>query len=317
AWAARCALRSLRNAQGTSRLIAVDLHHLSTPPTDEEREAIDAVLPSAITALENEKGPSSLHDARALRHLLLPALHAAQNRRGFVSEGALGHICARLGIPPAEAFGVASFYALLSLKERPATVVHVCDDIACKAKGADALCDALERSLGKPGTKASNEDATWERSPCLGLCERAPVAMLVRAGERPFSRSFGEANVASVTRAMDGRSVDPPARTVLPQSGSPSLPSKDRAGARRLLRRVGVVDPTSLADYRAHGGYGALRRAIELSPQGVIREVTDSKLVGRGGAAFPTGRKWDAVARNVVRPHYLVCNADESEPGTF
>ena len=58
-------------------------------------------------------------------------------------------------------------------------------------------------------------------------------------------------------------------------------------------------------------------RAIALGPEGVIREVTDAKLMGRGGAAFPTGRKWDAVARQPVRPHYLICNADESEPGTF
>ena len=78
-----------------------------------------------------------------------------------------------------------------------------------------------------------------------------------------------------------------------------------------------VVDPTSLDEYRANGGYQALRRAIELGPEGIIREVTDAKLMGRGGAAFPTGRKWDAVARQPVRPHYLICNADESEPGTF
>ena len=85
----------------------------------------------------------------------------------------------------------------------------------------------------------------------------------------------------------------------------------------RLLRRVGVADPTSLDDYRAHGGYAALRRALELGPEGVVREVKESKLLGRGGAAFPTGVKWEAVARQPVRPHYLVCNADESEPGTF
>ncbi len=91
----------------------------------------------------------------------------------------------------------------------------------------------------------------------------------------------------------------------------------------RRRRRCGCcagsasVDPESLDGYRAHGGYAALRRALELGPAGVIREVTESKLLGRGGAAFPTGRKWDAVARNPVGPHYLVCNADESEPGTF
>jgi NADH-quinone oxidoreductase subunit F len=80
---------------------------------------------------------------------------------------------------------------------------------------------------------------------------------------------------------------------------------------------VDVTDPASLDDYRAHGGYEGLRRALELGPEGVIREVTESKLMGRGGAAFPTGRKWDAVARQPIRPHYLICNADESEPGTF
>src|SRR4030095_6940855 len=85
----------------------------------------------------------------------------------------------------------------------------------------------------------------------------------------------------------------------------------------RLLRRVGVVDPTSLDSYRAHGGYTALRRALELGPDRVIREVIDSKLLGRGGAAFPMGRKWEAVARAAIHPHYLICNADESELGTF
>jgi NADH-quinone oxidoreductase subunit F len=78
-----------------------------------------------------------------------------------------------------------------------------------------------------------------------------------------------------------------------------------------------VADPESLDDYRAHGGYAALRRAFDLGPDGVLKEMLDSKLMGRGGAAFPTGRKWDAVARQPRRPHYLICNADESEPGTF
>jgi NADH-quinone oxidoreductase subunit F len=79
---------------------------------------------------------------------------------------------------------------------------------------------------------------------------------------------------------------------------------------------VGSADPKSLNDYRAHGGYAALRRAVELGPEGVIREILDSKLLGRGGAAFPKGIKWEAVAK-APSPHYVVCNADESEPGTF
>ncbi len=103
---------------------------------------------------------------------------------------------------------------------------------------------------------------------------------------------------------------------------STSTRRPERAAAGRV-RRCGCCAASaastrrSLDDYRAHGGYAALRRAFELGPEGVIREVIDSKLLGRGGAAFPTGRKWDAVARQPARPHYLVCNADESEPGTF
>jgi NADH-quinone oxidoreductase subunit F len=77
------------------------------------------------------------------------------------------------------------------------------------------------------------------------------------------------------------------------------------------------VDPSSIDDYRAQGGFEALRRAIELGPDGTIAEVKESKLLGRGGAAFPTGVKWEAVAQQPVRPHYFICNADESEPGTF
>jgi len=78
-----------------------------------------------------------------------------------------------------------------------------------------------------------------------------------------------------------------------------------------------AADITSLDSYRQHGGYAALQKAIEMGPAAVIAEISAAKLLGRGGAAFPTGRKWDAVAREPAKPHYVVCNADESEPGTF
>ena len=108
---------------------------------------------------------------------------------------------------------------------------------------------------------------------------------------------------------LAGGEPGPAPVTVLPQAGDPCA-----APAPPRRRRPSAV---SLDEYRAHGGYAALRRAVELGPEGVIRELKDSKLQGRGGAAFPTGVKWEAVAQQPVRPHYLVCNADESEPGTF
>jgi NADH-quinone oxidoreductase subunit F len=236
---------------------------------------------------------------------------------GWISEGALNYICERLTIPPADAYGVATFYALLSTVPRPRRVLHVCDDIGCRCKGAAELCAELERTVGPAYHHGPEGDhhvipddgAVWLRSPCLGLCDQAPAALLQIAGENPVDRLFGAVTAASVRKVLSGDLKPTTApHPKVPQAGGANL---------RLLRRVDSTDPTSLDEYRANGGYQALRRAIELGPEAVIREVTDAKLMGRGGAAFPTGRKWDAVARQPVRPHYLICNADESEPGTF
>jgi NADH-quinone oxidoreductase subunit F len=282
----------------------MDLRLLADRPTDAERAAIDAAIGEIVSG--DSRSTHGLREVESKRHLLLPALHAAQLRAGYVSRGALAYIAERLHVPPAEAYGVASFYALFSLTPRAPAVAHVCDDIACRAKGAESICAALGERLGPEGR--ADGAKTWMRSPCLGLCEQAPAALVVRAGSHVDEQSFGHASVEAITRALDGDRSRAASRIALPQT--------DRSGM-KLLARVGVVDPRHLDAYRAAGGYEALRRAFAMGPAGVLREITESKLVGRGGAAFPTGRKWEAVARSVARPHYVVCNADESEPGTF
>jgi NADH-quinone oxidoreductase subunit F len=286
----------------------LDLRLLETPATAAERAPVDAVLGAPDP---DASATTGLADAKKRRHLLLPALHAVQARFGWIPPGALGYCCERLHVPPAEAWGVATFYALFAVHERPPLVAHVCDDIACKTRGADALCASLTAALGPAGTPVQDGAATWHRSPCLGMCEQAPAALLVAAGDAPVEGAIPAASSESVQLAIATRSA--------PVRGPAPIPQRDVPGAPavKLLARVGVVDPTRLDDYRAHGGYAALRRALELGPAGVIREVTESGLVGRGGAAFPTGKKWEAVAKNPVSPRWLVCNADESEPGTF
>ncbi|MFF4302572.1 NADH-ubiquinone oxidoreductase-F iron-sulfur binding region domain-containing protein [Streptomyces sp. NPDC001601] len=288
----------------------MDLHFGDSKPTDDERAAVDALLGPPESSWEGaDRSDADLRwarggrEARDRRDLLLPGLHAINDRIGWISEGALGYLCRRLTVPPAEAYGVATFYAMFSVRPRPATVLHVCTDLACTAAGASALCAGVEAGLG-PGVHV-------ERSPCLGLCERAPAALAIRAGDPVHTAVAAPATVeAAVLAATAPDSVpeEPPAEAAVPQAGQEGL---------TLLKRVGVVDPASLDDYRANGGYTALRHAFALGPAGVIREVTDSGLVGRGGAAFPTGRKWQATASQPDHPHYLVCNADESEPGTF
>ncbi|HEX6009665.1 MAG TPA: NAD(P)H-dependent oxidoreductase subunit E, partial [Actinomycetota bacterium] len=276
---------------------------MAAEPTVEERAAVDLVLGPAATSLADDGHVArGGHELRELRHLLLPALHALQRSAGWISEGGLSYVCQRLDVPPAEAYGVASFYALFSTEPQPPTVLHVCDDIACMVAGAKALIGDLERELGPSRVNSVR------RSPCLGLCDVAPAAFLQTTGGGTQPQ-IGHASMDLIRPFVDGGGwgIGPHDEHAVPQP----------VGQRRLLRRVGVVDPVSLDDYRAQGGYEALRRAVELGPAGVIAELKDSKLLGRGGAAFPAGVKWEAVGKQPVRPHYFVCNADESEPGTF
>ena len=289
----------------------MDLRPIPVEPSDEERRAVDSVLgaPHADFARLASEQP------RAPRTQLLPSLLALQNHVGWISPGGLGYACSRLGLPPAEGFAVASFYALLALGERPGSFAHVCDDIACQVAGAPALCAELERELGpafqpghraEPGAARPPSMSRWGHSPCLGLCEQAPAALVTSAHPSvPRAQAFGAATCASIQRALDGGEVEPEACHL------------DSSGPRRLLARAGRIDPTSIDAYLAQGGFAALQRAFEIGAQGVLREINTSKLVGRGGAAFPTGRKWEAVARAAALPHFVVCNADESEPGTF
>ncbi len=291
------------------------------PATGDERAAADAVLGPPESGWQG--GERTLLDghvalggqaARSRRHLLLPALHAVQDRIGHLSPGAMDYICTRLTVPPAEAYGVASFYALLRTEPAAPTVIHVCDDVACRLGGAAPLCADLEQRYGPEGATpagANGPGVTWVRSPCLGQCERAPAALIQRAGDPPLRAAQAPATADAITAALDGGPAAAPAGELrVPQA------SGDRSQL-RLLRRVGHADPGSLGSYRAQDGYQALRRALQLGPAGVIREVKDARLLGRGGAAFPTGVKWEAVAASPARPHYVVCNADESETGTF
>jgi NADH-quinone oxidoreductase subunit F len=229
-----------------------DLKLLDAEPTEVEREAIDAIVGAP------DPFSDRVSRSRPRRHLLLPALRAAQRRVGWVTAGALGYASRRLEVPPADAYGVATFYAMLSLDERPADVLHVCTDLSCALKGATVPEGAIP-------------------SPCLGLCELAPASLRTVAGEQP-------------------QEIQLPKRR-LPVHGD------------KLLRRI--------ASGEEHGPFEALARAKEMGPEAVIAAVKASPLLGRGGAAFPTGLKWEAVAKQPARPHYLVCNADESEPGTF
>ncbi|WP_181767314.1 NAD(P)H-dependent oxidoreductase subunit E, partial [Streptomyces albidus (ex Kaewkla and Franco 2022)] len=176
----------------------MDLRFGDSKPTDEEKAAVDDLLGPPASAWEGADDRSTAdlrwalggRDARERRDLLLPGLHAISDRVGWISEGALAYLCRRLTVPPAEAYGVATFYSMFSMRPRPATVVHVCTDIACAAApGAEDFQAEVERRLGPAGQ--ARDGAVWEPSPCLGLCERAPAALAIRAGATGCPASAG------------------------------------------------------------------------------------------------------------------------------
>lgn len=279
----------------------MDLKFHDVESTAAERAAVDEVVGAPDSSWDGarHRSPEDLrvarggHDARAQRHLLLPALAAVQSEVGWISPGALDYICRRLQVPPADAYGVATFYALLSMEERPTCVAHICDDIACRDAGGTAMLEAL----------SGRDDVVT--SPCLGQCDRAPAVLLQRAGSPDVT--LAPATLDDVASALAG---------VVPDVTIPDpTPQTDRSGF-RVLARVGSVDPTSIDAYTASGGFRALERALEMGQEAVIAEIKASNLRGRGGAAFPTGIKWEGAASEPA-PRYLICNADESEPGTF
>ena len=284
----------------------MDLHIIGAEATTAERAAVDRLLGAPATGWDGAtrdiaRDGRSAAGGRQLtgnRDQLLPAFHAVQDAIGWISHGALNYICTRLSVPPAEAWGVVTFYHLMATEPRPAAVAHVCDDIACRLNGADRMCEELESRLG----------AAVHRSPCLGQCDQGSAALITKAGPDADRFVLAPASADDVAGALSVRTV-------------PTVPKVPRVGASasgaRIVRRTTVVDATSLASYRQHGGYAALAKAIAIGSAAVIAEVSAARLLGRGGAAFPTGRKWEAVAREPAQPHYVVCNADESEPGTF
>jgi NADH-quinone oxidoreductase subunit F len=231
------------------------------------------------------------------RAALLPALHAAQQLHGWLPEAVAAEVGHALGVPLADVHGVIDFYAMFFREPVGRTIVRVCSAPVCALAGADAVAQALCRHLGiAPGEVSADGESTVEHAPCLGLCDHA-LALLVG------DAAVGDADpdrVAAICARVGERPV--------------SFVGGD---IRHLTSNCGQGYPTSFAEYEVGGGYAGLKKALTMPPQEVLAEVKAAGLVGRGGAAFPTGIKWEGAAKAVGQPKYIVCNADESEPGTF
>ncbi|HEC21906.1 MAG TPA: NADH-quinone oxidoreductase subunit NuoF [Chloroflexi bacterium] len=233
------------------------------------------------------------------RTSLLPALHEAQRIYGYLPDPVLTAIGQALRVPLADIHGVVEFYTMFYDRLTGERIVRICTDPACALAGGEQVLEAACRHAGniRPGETSPDGAVTVERATCIGLCDQAPAALV-------NEQAFAGLTPDDVEALLAGQGNAPEVRI----TGEPRV----------LSRRVGKISPTDLEAHRTGGAFEGLKHALTgMTPEEVIEEVKRSGLVGRGGAAFPTGLKWQFTRGAEGQPKYVVCNADESEPGTF
>ena len=212
---------------------------------------------------------------------LLPLLHAFHDRDRYLSDEALRAVALGLKVPIAELFGDVTFYHHFNRDPTRANALRICTGPICRRYGAMELLAAFERDGATP-------------MPCAGRCDD-PIPVL----------QHGQALAGTSPDTLEAR------RSPLP----PPNPAEHEECVFSAIREPGR---SKLEGYRRTGGYEALQRAVtDMQPADVVHLVAENGLAGRGGAGFPTGVKWKAVAEAAAHPKTIVCNADEGEPGCF
>lgn len=181
------------------------------------------------------------------------------------------------------------------------------------AAGAEAVLSAIEVYVHR-----RQLPVTIQRTGCLGACHREPLVEVIIGGA---STLYGPVTPERVTPLLDqhfgsGARGVAPERVVSRRRDKSDYPFLARQ-LKVTTQLCGVIDPYSLDDYLANGGYQAFQEALHMPPEQVIQIIKDSRLRGRGGAGFPTGRKWEITRSSSGSPKYLICNADEGDPGAF
>lgn len=215
---------------------------------------------------------------------LVRELSALQEEEGWLSPAELKALAARLGLPLHRLESVSTFYTHFRREPPRGVVLEVCRDLSCRLAGAEAACRRLR------AWASARDDVELHEVSCLGRCDAAPAAAL---GDRILEAGSTDAVEAAIAAGASAAEPRPP-------------------------RSWPAVDPYSAeADGRLDAPFAVLRRVLEGEPGAPIEALEAAGLRGMGGAGFPTARKWSMVAGQPATPKHVVCNADESEPGTF
>ena len=241
-----------------------------------------------LTDLQDERTAAIIDRLEGEHAPFLSILHEIQDHYGYLPEPALHEVSRRLAIPLADLYGTVTFYHYFRLEDPgPVPDIWMCESSACCLRGIDSLERELASSRqGRP------HSGRVVRIPCPGRCD---IAVPIFIGEEVFAT------------AEPGAAGDLPVAT----SALPIETGHEECAFSDIRKEI-----ASLEGYRAVGGYSTLTRAAS-DPDSAIGELKASGLTGRGGAGFPTGIKWEAVRNESSDLKYIVCNADEGEPGCF
>jgi [NiFe] hydrogenase diaphorase moiety large subunit len=237
---------------------------------------------------------------------LMDIIWGVQRAFGQVSDEAIDLIAKAVSIPRVDVESTVTFYAFFSKEPKGNIVIRLCDDIIDRFAGAMTVAKAFEDELGiKFGETTPDGKISLEYTPCIGMCDQAPAALvndevvtyLSTDKVKSIIKTLRETGDPKklVNRVGDGANANPLVRSMVHNS---------------IVRKDKII----FADYEANSG---LKKALAMSPVEVINEAKTARLRGRGGAGFPLGMKWEFTRGAEGKDKYILCNADEGEPGTF
>ena len=240
------------------------------------------------------------------RARLMDIVAEVQKTFGHVPREAFALIAQDANTHRVEVESVVSFYAFLSDKKKGGVVIRLCDDIIDRFEGGDAVGEALSRELGIGfGETTPDGGFTLEKTPCIGMSDQAPAMMV---NDTVVTNLTPEKIPALVEQLR--QNPDPQALVTEPGDGNNADPLVKQMVKNNICEAGSVI----LSDYRKDAG---LRKSLTQTPEEVIEDVKNSGLRGRGGAGFLTGFKWELTRQSPGTDKFVLCNADEGEPGTF
>jgi NADH-quinone oxidoreductase subunit F len=243
------------------------------------------------------------------RSALIPMMMYAQDEYGCVSDEMIAEIARRLDLRTVQVEETLEYYSMLHRKPMGKHHVQICTNVACMLRGGAELLEAAKKRL-EIGNKETTADGVFslEEVECIGACTGAPALQV--------NYDFFE-NVTALKFDRLIEDLDAGRKTTPEPVTAGALHPRDKTETPVISRRWGIKDSHKIDVYLQYDGYKALEKALrEMTPESIIDEVKKSNLRGRGGAGFPTGMKWSFVPKDSPKPKYVICNADESEPGT-